>query len=193
MEADWEVEIGAETPVIDVEWSGRSDLRRNPQGAFELPEADGFPELAEALIRLNTSGTGWATSKCDVWQPDAYDGDEMDAPEDANFAMACYIDLVPENADAWPDPEAAVGWCREVCGQLKTVPLRGSRADLVVRRAVRSGDKSGFETAVGVTMYLTACGPGAMDALRTLGRCAKVVTDAVLAFAPAKKTAQKLQ
>jgi len=111
MEADWEVEIGGDAPVIDACWDGFVDLRFNPRMDSSLPpdtyrkrahglaESANLPGLAEALAQLNGLHSPVWTSKCDVWPvPDAADIDagELDAPqEDATFAWACYIDLVP--------------------------------------------------------------------------------------------------
>ena len=105
MEADWEVEIGGGAPIIDACWPGLIHLQSAPKRAAELPEAADLPGLAEALVRLNGSRSPVWTSKCDVWPVlDATDIDagELDAPqEEATFAWACYIDLVPLNG-SWP-------------------------------------------------------------------------------------------
>jgi hypothetical protein len=117
MEADWEVEIGPGAPVIDVQWSGFVDLRSHPQAARELPEAGDLPELAETLARLNGVASPVWTSKCDVWQvfdAESFDAYEMEAsPESAQYAWACYIDLLPQSsqpqsAQQWASPDAFV-------------------------------------------------------------------------------------
>ena len=38
MEADWEIEIGGDAPVIEAHWFGFVDLRIEPSRANELPE-----------------------------------------------------------------------------------------------------------------------------------------------------------
>jgi hypothetical protein len=67
MEADWEFEVEGETaaaeapipeaPIIDACWPGFVDLRRNPERAWDLPEARQLPALAEALARLNAAAS----------------------------------------------------------------------------------------------------------------------------------------
>jgi hypothetical protein len=39
MEADWSVEIGAGLPVIDADWPGFVDLRRDIRSIDSIPEA----------------------------------------------------------------------------------------------------------------------------------------------------------
>ena len=72
MEADWEVEIGPGSPIIDALWPGFVDLRRFPGAIGDLEEARRCSALAEALFRLNSEDvSGFWTSKCDVWRLDA--------------------------------------------------------------------------------------------------------------------------
>ena len=121
MEADWEVEIGGDAPVIDACWDGFVDLRLDPRTdssplpdtylkrAQGLAESANLPGLSEALVQLNGLHSPAWTSKCDVWpilDTADIDADELDAPqEDATFAWACYIDLVPHNKSR-PSPDA---------------------------------------------------------------------------------------
>lgn len=165
MEADWEVEIGDEAPLIDACWDGFVDLRRAPEQAIRLPETKDFTALAEALVRLNAPSSPVWTSKCDLWEPEAFDPDELDAPAGAGkHAMACYIDLLPRGDRPWPGAAPAIGFCRQVCAILRDMPLRCCRADLVVRRAYMDPDRQD----PGVTVYLTACGPALADARAAL-------------------------
>ncbi len=46
MEADWEIEVGAGSPVIQGHWPGFVDLRVHPERASQLPEATELPALA---------------------------------------------------------------------------------------------------------------------------------------------------
>ena len=111
MEGDWEVEIGGGAPIIDACWPGLIHLQTAPERAAELSEAANLPGLAEALARLNGSHSPIWTSKCDVWpilDATDIDADELDAPqEEATFAWACYIDLLPHNG--CHDPGALKG------------------------------------------------------------------------------------
>jgi len=67
MEADWEVEVGPEAPVIDALWPGFVDLRSAPRQAHTFPEVAQLPPLAAVLARLNAPASPVWTSRCDVW------------------------------------------------------------------------------------------------------------------------------
>jgi hypothetical protein len=194
MEADWEIESGGEAPIIDARWAGFVDLRHAPQRSLELPEAAGFPALAEALIRLNAPASTVETSKCDVWRPDAFDPDELDAPgNSSSHAIACYIDILPAGDSRWHSPDSAISWCRNICNWLRHRPLRCCRADLIVRRAFFAPVRTPHQLDFGVTAYLTACGPTAEGAAATLASALAVLADSILTAAPPTTAASKLQ
>jgi hypothetical protein len=175
MECDWEFEIAPGAPVIDGAWPEYVDLRAHPESAFRLPEADALPALADALAHLNSANSPVRTSKCDVWIPEAIDPDELDAmPGQGTEALACYIDLLPAS-DAWPTMDAIAQWCRGLCAALRTTSLRQCRADLIVRRAFLTPDRTGL----GITAYLTACGAITPDAQASLSAAVKLFADAV--------------
>lgn len=177
MEADWEVEIGGDAPVIDGCWDGLVDLRRAPVRAAELIESQQLAGLAEALAQLNSVISPVWTSKCDVWSPEEFAPDEMDATgEEGKWAVACYIDLLPRSDQQWQSPEAAVDACRSICLHLHGARQRCCRADLVVRRAwVGSQQQS-----VGITAYLAASGASLDQARTVLTRALRILADAVV-------------
>lgn len=190
MEADWEFEIAPDAPIIDAAWPGLTDLRRSPHRVLELPEAAQFPALAQALLRLNAPGSPVWTSKCDVWQPESVDPDELDAPPAAaSAALACYIDLLPAGARLWPTLDATAESCRRLCLALRALPLRQCRVDLVARAAVFSS----AEPALGITAYLTACGPSPSAAAECLAAALAAFADSVLAAPESGAPALKLQ
>ena len=70
MEADWEVEVGADAPVIDgLLGRARGSVTATRERAMTLPESRQLAGLAKALIQLNSAGSPVWTSKCDVWAP----------------------------------------------------------------------------------------------------------------------------
>jgi hypothetical protein len=178
MEADWEVEMGSDAPVIDACWDGLVDLRRTPELAPHLPEAQECPALGDALIRLNAASSPVWTSKCDVWPPDNFDPDELDAPDEAGkCAIACYIDLLPRSSEQWLSATQAVAACQAMCSHLRTVPLRSCRVDLIVRRAFMAPGRP----EMGITAYLTACESTQAEARTTLASALGLFVEAVLA------------
>ena len=137
MEADWEMEIGGRAPVIEPCWAGFVDLRRsrNSRRACRKPENFRLSPMRWCGSTPHTSPV-W-TAKCDVWQPDQIDPDELDAPEEeAVHAIACYIDLLPRRGSAMGHRPGREMACREVCARdCVTIPLAVAAAlDLVIRQ-----------------------------------------------------------
>lgn len=190
MEADWEVEIGGEAAVIDGCWEGLEDLRGNPERAMNLPESGQVAGLAAALIQLNSAASPVWTSKCDVWRPEEFAREEMEASaEEGKSAIACYIDLLPRSDWQWTSLEEAVAACRWLCERLRERELRCCRADLIVREAWIAPEKA----TMGITTYVTACGAELGVATETLGSALKIVVEAVLGHEHSGAGARKLQ
>lgn len=193
MEADWEVEIGPGAPVIDLDWPGKMDLHAHPELAFTLPETQHLDSLAQALQALNRPATGLATSKCDVWTLESFDPDELDAPADAAYGQACYIDLAPRAPASWATPEAAIAWSRQLCSRLRPVLLRGCRIDLVVRAAAAPISSDQPLPAHAVTAYVSACSLTLDSTAETLGAALSALVAAIPQEASPKHPDQKLQ
>jgi hypothetical protein len=155
LQADWEFELGEDAPLIDAHWPGFVDLRRQPEHVDQIAEASQFSGLADVLVALNDARSPVWSSKCDVWDVGDFDVYELDAPPElVTTAVACYIDLLAKNERAWATPELAERACRAICDKLSAVPLRGCRADLVIRTARISADNY----TLGLTVYLVGCG-----------------------------------
>jgi hypothetical protein len=180
MEADWEMEIGGEAEVIDAAWPGFVDLRLWPERVAELSEVTAFPALGHVLQNLNRAPSAVWTAKCDFWpalEPGTWDADELDAsPKVAHHAAGCYIDLLPRSPQQWAETEVMERDCRALCTLLKTVPLPGCRADLIVRRAWITPEQS----TNGITAYLTACGSTETTATVRLAACLNAFLHVVL-------------
>jgi hypothetical protein len=179
MEADWEFEVGGDAPVIDALWSGFVDLRHTPKLAWKLAEAAELPALAATLERLNSQASPFRTSKCDYWpelQPGEFDSDELDAPPGSSaHGAGCYIDLLAKEDRDRSLPHLAEAVCKRICGVLGLVPMRRCRVDLVIRRAIIAPEM----TDLGISAYITACGPNAGEAKRTLESALDLFADAL--------------
>lgn len=186
MEADWEVEIGAEAPVIDASWDGFVDLQRAPQQAHQLQESADLPGLSNALVRLNAPASPVWTSKCDVWpvpDPEQLDPYEMEVPAGCiSHAWTCYIDLLPRSDQQWIAPEMAVSWCKDLVACLRAISLPCCRADLVVRSAAIVS----APTDIGLTAYLTGCGSTSNEARGTLQNALVQFTEALISLPTVK-------
>lgn len=190
MEADWEVEIGGDAPVIDATWTGFIDLRTRPDRVWEISEIRHLPALAQALCRLNAQSSSVWTAKCDVWSVDALDPIELDAsPGSSNSAVALYIDLLPRSDQQWAFPQKVIASCEEFCTRLHRRPVRACRADLIVRCAsIAPGVKD-----LGVTAYLTACGSAESEAAAQLANALAAFVDAVCGAGTPSIAASTLQ
>src|SRR5437868_6718061 len=134
MEADWEIEIGSDAPVIEARWAGFIDLRAEPGRVGELAECNQLSGLADALVQLNAKRSPVWTSKCDVFDPNlidvnnpnkSIDPDEFNSlPQEAQHAVAVYIDVVARDSLRWQLPSDAERDCRTACDQLRQIPLR---------------------------------------------------------------------
>lgn len=172
MEADWEIEIAPDAPMIDASWSGFVDLRNDPNGVANLQEVHQFPLLGSILLRFNgldpaqienASAVFW-TTKCDLWTPESVDPDEMEATRsESAVAWACYIDLIPEDAALFTSLPELESQARRIVSRLRATPVRCSRIDLILRQAIARGN-NGF----GITAYTTVCGPDTSNAEQTL-------------------------
>ena len=179
MEADWEFEVGGDAPVIEVDWPGFVNLRENPNRALDLPEVRQLPGLADALARLNAANSPVWTSKTDVFNPGPPDADELDATgEEAQHAIACYVDLLARSELRWSSLQQAERYCPQPVAQGPAVPLRCCRVDLVIRLAHIHPDQEDLAA----TAYLTACGQSESKARARLTGC-------LVAFAAAIVTA----
>ena len=175
MEADWEVEVGGDAPVLEGDWAGLVDLRNHPERIGEVEEARILPELAGALMRLNSQESPIRTSKCDIWLTDGLDPYEMDAGADqVRDGVACYIDLHPGSGTQWETLDDVTGFSRTLAETLRGAGLSCCRVDLVIRRAFASGKE-----AMGVTAYLTGCGATPELARLRLGALLSIFADAV--------------
>jgi hypothetical protein len=181
MRADWEFEIGPDAPVIDAAWPGLVDLRRDPDHICEIGEFALVPALAPALLRLNGASSPVWTSKCDVWTPESFDPDELDAPAGQTAcAIACYIDLLPVVPDAWSTVAQVEAFCRSLCARLGSVPARCCRADLVVRRAVLAAEAE----SLGITAYLAGCGATSGQAASAISAALSALADSLCPMSP---------
>jgi hypothetical protein len=188
MEADWEIDIGGDAPVIEAHWPGFVDLRLAPNRAAELTETRRLPGLTDALALLNSHNSPVWTSKTDVFVPDAIDRDELDAPAaSAGHRLACYIDVLPRSDQQWITHAMAISDCKQICARLLEIPLRCCRVDLVVRRAVVARDADDH----GITAYLSACGATQREAKATLMKCLEAFSQAMVPSST--RTGSKLQ
>ena len=169
MIADWTVEAGAESPVIEVPWPGWVDLLAHPERTAELPEVQAWPELAEVLRLLNE--TGLQTSKVDVFPVTR---EEVD-PELAEVGLAqtahglgSYVDC-RRGAAGFAECERAA---RAAVRQLHAMDLEHAVAEVVIRPA-RLYD----EPAFGWSLYAVGFGADGAEARAVWAAAARAIAE----------------
>ncbi|MDR3739121.1 MAG: hypothetical protein P4L40_08875 [Terracidiphilus sp.] len=179
MEADWEIELGADAPIIDALWPGFVDLRVAPERVAEIAETRLLPGLSDVLVQLNGPRSSVWTAKCDVWNvEEPVDRYEVDVePGETAAAMACYIDLLPRDAHQWVTPAQAGSACEALIRRLRAIEARACRVDFVVRAAhIRAGAQD-----LGITAYVTGVGRDEPAASAQLATAAAALGDTLLA------------
>ena len=109
MYAEWTAECGSDDPMIVIPWADPDgtarfvDLRAEPFDIAEIPEAEDHPAIRRALRSLNASGSGFFTSKCDVWTLSPEEGgDKLESlrldldltDEEVGFGFGSYLDVL---------------------------------------------------------------------------------------------------
>jgi hypothetical protein len=176
MEADWELEIGGNAPIIEAHWPGFVNLRDEPERISEIAETKELPGLVEVLARLNSKHSPVWTAKCDVFDPGEIDPDELSSTsEEATFAISSYIDVLMRSDCVWNSPLEAERTCRSICARLQEIPMRGCRVDIVVREA-RIRDIN----ILGATVYSTGCGRAHQEAKDRLRGCMSALAEVMM-------------
>src|SRR5260221_7160565 len=169
MNADWEVEIGGDAPVIEALWPGFIDLRAHPEQVAAIVETITFPPLAELLQSVNSADSLLWTSKCDVWQP-------------APCAIALYIDMLPCDGLVFAQWQQAAEFCRAFVHRLARRATDECTAELVIRQAI-AGEATGF----GITAYVSASGSDQSQAATLLATATAGFSDALPRSKPSAK------
>lgn len=156
MEADWSVEIGADSVCIDGSWKGFIDLRRSADAVKSVIEAAAHPALRDALLALNSDKSRVFTTKCDTWSlaEQEIDADEFNARKaDARAGFASYVDILERDLDRFASFEFHQQRARDIAQRLQTIDLPQARVDIVVRAAVLNRSEG-----YGLTLYAAGCG-----------------------------------
>lgn len=104
MEADWSVEIGPGTPVIDPLWPGLIDLLSSPHRILEIEEAEHFPPLAQALLAINQHNSRNLQSQ-KILQEKKQENQLANEPETGQFAPSYAFWTV--KCDLWHSEEGS--------------------------------------------------------------------------------------
>lgn len=186
MEADWSVEIGPGLPWIDAGWPGFLNLRTSPRAIDTLPEPTRHVALRDALLALNAPASHLFTSKCDAWSVAAgeIDPDEFSAtPQHALTGFASYIDILDSNPAGFSSFALTEQRARDLTTRLRSLDIRCSRVDLVVRRATAKAAIPTTTDGYGITLYVAASGADHASAYTAWQTALSAVVAATIAVA----------
>ncbi len=178
MVAEWSVECSMEDPVLVVPWTvaeagGKQsdsagdfvDLRENPYDLDQIPEAERHPPLMQALRALNAPRSAVFTAKCDVWelQPEELEQvrTQLDLADDAldssRTGFASYIDLVWRERSIFASFHQSEQLLHRLERLAAAIDAPSAVLDCVLRPAMidLNGPREGFALSV----YVKAVGP----------------------------------
>jgi hypothetical protein len=138
MLAEWNVELGADDPTLEIPWSSEDsnarffDLKLQPELLLEIPDACSYPELAEFLSWANSSDSPFETAKCDAWTSRQIEVEEEVFGEPCKFGS--YIDLLFANPVARFQFSANEKFVQGLARLLRHAPEMASAAEFTLRR-----------------------------------------------------------
>ena len=191
MVAEWSVECSAEDPVLVVPWSVQMsaieslgardvesvagpgdfvDLRENPYDLDQIPEAELYPPLMQALRALNAPRSAVFTAKCDAWTLDSEElealRDRLDLGEEAHDSatagFASYIDLIWRDRTLFASFHQSEQLLHRMTRLAAGIDQRFAMLDCVLRPAMV--DLTGPQEGFAVTLYIKAVGPDTFTA-----------------------------
>ena len=192
MQADFSVELGAEDDCLELPWASPDgtlryyNLRRQPELLLNVQEAFENEELGHFLASINSSGSIFESSKCDLWTTRELNEEEL--IYGAGCKCASYIDLVftePEPRYCFEQYEELA---RTLCGLLKRVPEISSAAEFIIRRCYFAAEPEEKQEGFGITFYLSGYGEDE-DAARSHWNIGlRLVENALLQISAARKS-----
>ena len=163
MHAEWSVDIGPDSPALEVPWRSEDgslrffDLKKQPELLLEVKETHEHFEMADFLAGVNNK-TEMATAKCDIWL-----SDEMDV-EDEFFGeplkRCCYIDCFFEREAERYDFGAYEKLADLIVTKFGRLPEMPASLEIVIRQCHfhLSDNPSESRTGYSFTFYVTGYG-----------------------------------
>jgi len=138
MQADFNVELGADDHCLELPWTSEDrklryfDLRAHPELLLGIIEAADSRELAEFLSVVNQPSSIVQTAKCDTWLTN-----ELDVEDEifgSPWKFGSYIDLIFAETSQQLSLPAHEEFARSLRAMLQKVPDFAAAADFVLRR-----------------------------------------------------------
>jgi hypothetical protein len=182
VDADFEIELGAEDDALEFPWRSEDghmryyDLKAQPDLLLYISEANEFPELGEFLSAVNARSI-FLTAKCDAWYETELN--EAESIYGEPMKMGSYVDLLFEAEASRSTLPAQERLVKRLCQLLGQAPEMPAAAEFDIRRcygAEAQGSAPGFY----VTAYTFGYGNAEEEARKRWGIALKLVQNAVL-------------
>jgi hypothetical protein len=163
MHAEWSVDIGPDSPALEVPWRSEDgslrffDLKKQPELLLEVTETHEHFEMADFLAGVNNK-TEMATAKCDIWLTD-----EMDV-EDEFFGeplkRCSYVDCFFERELERYEFAAHEKLADLIVTKFGRLPEMPASLEIVIRQCHFHLDEKPDESKAGYsfTFYITGYG-----------------------------------
>lgn len=139
MDAEWSVAAAEDDPIVVVPWHDEAsalayiDLRQEPARIDEIAEAHEWPEIREALLRLNAEGSLISTAKCDAWEL-SEEEKQLDFGA-VSSGFGAYFDALSRDLSSFLSLQQQIAAAQRLAGQASILPPENARAEFVVRPA----------------------------------------------------------
>jgi hypothetical protein len=169
MVVEWSVECSADDPVLVVPWKDPEsdaafvDLRADPYDFDAIPEAEQYPPLMQALRALNATRSTVFTAKCDAWQLDEDEIENLRLELDGvgpelTAGFASYIDLVARERGLFASFAQHEQTMRRLARLAAPLDQPTAALDCVLRPALI--DLEGPRQGYSLSLYVKALGTG---------------------------------
>ncbi len=191
MLAEWSIECSAEAPVLVVPWPADAsdqdppgsaspfvDLRQHPDAGDQIPEAEAYPPLMQALHALNAAHSPVFTAKCDAWPLADEELDHLQlqldlTADEAPAGFASYIDLLWQDRGIFASMHRQQQLQQRIVRYAAALQQPMALLELVLRPALvdLNGPQEGFAT----TLYIKALGDDEREAWQNWAAALKAV------------------
>jgi hypothetical protein len=183
MLVEWNVELGADDPQLEIPWRSEDgslrylDLKRQPELLLEIPEACANSSLAAFLEWANSRSSAFRSAKCDIWSTDDLTLEEEVFGERCKFGS--YVDLLFDSED-FSNFQKHETFVQNLARLLRHAPDISASADFIVRRCIDRRDERASQHGFYITFYISGFGEDEPDARSHWAIAMKTVQHAIM-------------
>lgn len=163
MHAEWSVDIGPDSPALEVPWRSEDgsvrffDLKKQPELLLEIPETFDYYEIADFLSHVNAKSE-MATAKCDLWLTTEMDVEDEEWGEPMKHVS--YVDLFFDREVERFDFAAHERLADLIVTKFGRLPEMPAKLEIVIRQCHFHRNPTPGESDAGYsfTMYVTGYG-----------------------------------